>query len=63
VDVVLHAANGVDKNFEVVADARGVGPEARLKFWGDRLAAIFGAEDNMEQVLRVCVGQVPRLRR
>jgi len=43
------------QEFRGCADARGVGPEARLKFWGDRLAAIFGAEDNMEQVLRVCV--------
>jgi hypothetical protein len=48
VDVVPHAADGVDKDFKVVANACGVGPEAGLKFGGDRLAAIFGAEDNME---------------
>lgn len=63
VDVVLHAANGVDEDFKVVANACGVRPKAGLKFGGDRLAAIFGAEDDMEQVLRVCVGHVPCLRR
>jgi len=55
VDVIVHAANGVDNNFKVVADACGVGPEAWLKFGGDRFAAVFGAEDDMKQVLRVCV--------
>ncbi len=61
--MVLRAADGVDNDFEVVANACGIGPEARLKFRGDGFAAIFGAEDNVQQVLGVCVGHVACVRR
>jgi hypothetical protein len=62
-NVVLSAAYGMNEDLDFLANACHLSPEARLKFWGDGLVAIFGAEDDMEHILGVCVGHVPHLRR
>ena len=49
------AADGVREDSVILADAGDVGPEVWLKFFGDRVAAVFGAEDDVEGVLRVGV--------
>jgi len=61
-NVIFRSAHGVNKNVVVFANTCRVGPDLRLKFLGDGFAAVFGAEDNMNYVLRVCVGHVPHLR-
>src|SRR5712692_5661223 len=62
-NVVLHAANGMDENAEVFADACRIGPHFRLEFRRNGFAPVFGAEDHMNCVLGVCVGHVSHLRR
>ena len=61
-NVIFHSAHGMNKNSVFFANTCCVGPDARLKFLGDGFAAVFGAEDNMNYVLSVCVGHVPHLR-
>lgn len=61
-NVIVHATDGVDENFVVLADAGRVGPEARLKIFRDEFGAVFGVEDNMDGVLGVRVRHVSRLR-
>ena len=46
------AADGVGEDAVIFADAGDVGPERWLKFPGDRFAAVFGGEDDVEGVLR-----------
>ena len=49
------AADGVGEDSVIRADAGDVGPEVGLKILGDGFAAVFGAEDDVERVLRVGV--------
>src|SRR5260370_29885772 len=53
--VILYAANGVDENPLLLANARRVGPYLRSKFCRDGFAPILGAEHDMNYILRVGV--------
>jgi hypothetical protein len=55
-DVVVGAADGVREDCVIFTDGGDEGPEVRLKVMWDGFAAIFGAEDDVESVLRVGVG-------
>ena len=57
-DVIFHAADGEGQQIMIFADGGGVCPQARQKFAGKYLLAIFGAEDKMNMVLCVAVGHV-----
>jgi hypothetical protein len=54
-DVVGGAADGLRENRVIFANACDVGPETWLKFLGNGFAAVFGAEDDVDGVLRVGV--------
>src|SRR6266851_2410549 len=60
--VILHAANGVDENPLLLANARRVGPYLRSKFCRDGFAPILGAEHDMNYILSVGVRHVSHLR-
>src|SRR5258708_5867864 len=60
--VILHAANGVDENPLLLANARRVGPYLRSKFCRDGFAPIVGAEHDMNYILSVGVRHVSHLR-
>src|SRR5713226_9768362 len=60
--VILHAANGVDENPLLLANARRVGPYLRSKFCRDGFAPILSAEHDMNYILSVGVGHVSHLR-
>src|SRR5216683_6842501 len=60
--VILHAANGVDENPLLFANARRVGPYLRSKFCRDGFAPILGAEHDMNYILSVGVRHVSHLR-
>jgi hypothetical protein len=62
-NVVLYAANGMNENPLVFANACRIGPQSRLEFRGNGLAPVLGAEDDMDHVLGVGVRHVSRLRR
>lgn len=47
------AADGLRENRVIFANAGDVGPESWLKIFGDGFAAVFGAEDDVDGVLRV----------
>src|SRR5260370_28818009 len=53
--VVRHAADFVDEDFFVLAEARDVRP--KLGFVGDNRTPVFGAENDVNQGLDVGVGQ------
>src|SRR5260370_5578507 len=60
--VILYAANGVDENPLLLANARRVGPYLRSKFCRDGFAPILGAEHDMNYILSVGVRHVSHLR-
>src|SRR6266571_2792302 len=60
--VILHAANGVDENPLLLANARRVGLYLWSKFCRDGFAPILGAEHDMNYILSVGVGHVSHLR-
>src|SRR5579862_3111290 len=61
--VIIRAANGLNVDFMVLADARHVRPQLRLKFFRDEFAVVLRAEDYVHDVLRVRMRHVSRLRR
>ncbi len=61
-NVIFHPSHGMNQNAELLANTFGVGPHARLKFPGEGIAPILGAEHNMNHILSVGVGQVSHLR-
>jgi hypothetical protein len=62
-NVILHPANRMNLNSELSADSRHIRPHPRLPFLRNRFAPFLRAEDNMNHILRVCVGDVSHLRR
>ena len=62
-DMVFHAANFVNENALVLADANDVAPQAGLMIFGNALAAVFGAKYNVNVVLNQGVSHVSRLQR
>jgi len=62
-NVIFHPSCGEDRNVEFFANAGCVGPHSGPKFFWHKFLAIFGAEHNVNHILRVCVGHVPHLRR
>jgi len=62
-NVIFHSSYGENGNVELLANTRCVGPHSGPKVSRQELLAIFGAEDNMNYVLGVCVGHVSHLRR
>lgn len=63
VKMIVRAANGMDKDAFIFADTGDVGPEPGLRRGADDLGAILCAEDQVDGVLHVAMGHVPRLRR
>ena len=61
--MIFHPSYGKNEDAEVIANARCVGPHSWPKVSRHEFAAIFGAEYNVNHVLRVCVGHVSHLRR
>src|SRR5947209_4129268 len=55
VNMVLHAANGMNKKFLMFAYACDVRPHAGLEFFRNHSLAFAGAEYNMDYILDVCV--------
>lgn len=62
-NVVVYSTDGMQENPMVFADARDVGPHSGLKLFRNCFATMLGAEDDVNNVLGVCVGHVPHLRR
>ena len=62
-NVIFHSVNRVNEDSILFADASEIGAEARLEFLWDQLAAVLGAEDEVDRVLGIGVGHVSRLRR
>src|ERR1700730_19175457 len=60
-DVIGAPADDLRENPVIFAVSGDVGPEFRLKFFGNGFAAVFGAEDNVDGVLRAGMGRRPRL--
>jgi len=61
--VIVHPAHRVNDHPVVFADARRIGPQAGLKISRDELAAVLGAENNVDGNLSVRVRQLSQLRR
>jgi len=51
--VIFHSVNRVNEDSILFADPSEVGIEPGFEFPWDQLAAVFGAEDKMDRVLRV----------
>jgi hypothetical protein len=75
-DVIFHSTYFKNEDALMLADAGYVGPQPRLFRFGNRALALFGAEDDVQHVLSISMGQdrvlqrrgtfyrsVPRLRR
>jgi hypothetical protein len=62
-NVILYASHGMNQNAEILANTRGVGPHARLKFWRDGFPPVLRAEYDMNHALSIGVGHVSHLRR
>ena len=62
-NVIVRAADGLNVDFMILADARAVRPHLRLKFFRDKFAAVLRAEDYVHDILRVRMRHVSRLRR
>jgi len=62
-NVIVHAADRTNENPVVFANAGDIGPHSWLEILRDEFGAVFGAEDDVEYVLGVCVRHVSRLRR
>src|SRR6185312_2301967 len=57
VEMVVHAADLVDKNFLLVANAGEIGPRPCLLFFGNQLEAVFCAEYDVQKILNCRVRQ------
>src|SRR5216684_3364224 len=60
--VVLHTANRMDENPELLANARRVSPYLWLKVCGNGFPPVLGAEHHVHYVLSVGVGHASHLR-
>src|SRR6266852_6114137 len=60
--VVLHTANRMDENPELLANARRVRPYLWLKVCGNGFPPVLGAEHHVHYVLSVGVGHASHLR-
>jgi hypothetical protein len=63
VNVIFHAADLVHEYLLVFTNTGQISPQTGLGFLGDELAPFFGAEYNMDGVVEIRMGHVPRLRR
>jgi len=62
-DMVFHAADGMDVDLLVLANASGVRSQAFLHFPWDDFPPLFCAEDDVHDILEIGVRQVSPLRR
>src|ERR1700733_10037977 len=62
-NVIFRSVDRVNEDSILFADAGEVGAEPGFEIFGDELAAIFGAEDEVDCILGVGVRHVSRLRR
>jgi hypothetical protein len=63
VNVIFHSVDCVNEDSILFADASEIGAEPGFELLWDQLAAVFGAEDEMDRVLGIGMRHVPRLRR
>jgi hypothetical protein len=63
VNVIFHPVDCVNEDSILFADASEIGAEPGFEFLWDQLAAVLGAEDEVDRVLGVGVRHVLRLRR
>jgi hypothetical protein len=61
-NVVFHAANGMDKDVLVLANASGVRPQAFLHLCWDDFPPLFCAENDVHDILEIGMRQVSPLR-
>ena len=61
--MIFHSVDCVNEDSILFADASEVGAEPGFEFFWDEVAAVFGAEDEVDRVLGVGVRHVSRLRR
>ena len=61
--MIFHSSNCKNRNVELFANTGCVSPHSGPKFSRHKFLAIFGAEHNVNHILRVCVGHVSHLRR
>lgn len=55
--VVLHPADLVHEYVLLMANAREIRPRSRLFFFRNQFASVFGAEDNVDEILNERVSQ------
>ena len=53
--MIFHSVDGVNEDSILFANASEVGAEPGFEFFWDQLAAVFGAEDEVDRVLGVGV--------
>src|SRR5215472_12157856 len=59
--MVFHASDFMHENLLLFANTGQIGPQAGLRIVGNQLTPVLGAEHNMDGIVNVRVGHVPRL--